>query len=47
MYKRTAMELTLGVRVLMRELLALAQSGGFARARVLAKVNVQGTSSSA
>jgi hypothetical protein len=36
------MHLTLGVRVLMNELEALAKSKGFGMARVQAKVNVRG-----
>jgi hypothetical protein len=36
------MELSLGVRVLMRQLENLAKSSGFPKARVLPKVNVRG-----
>jgi hypothetical protein len=36
------MELTLGVRVLMRELEALARQKGFLHARVQSKVNARG-----
>lgn len=40
--KRIPMELTLGVRVLMRELEALARQKGFLHARVQSKVNARG-----
>lgn len=36
------MELSLGVRVLMRQLENLAKSSGFPKARVLPKINVRG-----